>query len=358
MVEALRQAGIKRIDGDLVGDDTFFSGPPFGSNWTWDDLQYYYGAEISALSYQDNVIDLFLKPSSVGNACQVTLKPETTYLELINRTRTGPTNVPPSINVMRPLGERRAFITGALPRNHGTFVDAVTVPKPALWFVTSLREALEREGIRVTGKLRAQSWPEHARTDPAAYKEICFTQSRPMAEIVTKMLKPSQNLYAQLLLLQVGSQSKSRARTTEDAGLSELRTFVQRASINPNEVLLDEGSGLSRSSLVTPNALVSLHRYMSTHPHAAIYRESLPAPGEGTLRARFQNLSSGKLHAKTGTLNTVNTLSGYLQTATNEQLAFAIMLNAYDNNSSITSRAEIDTIVHLLTRLTEKTKKQ
>ncbi|MGZ8900457.1 MAG: D-alanyl-D-alanine carboxypeptidase/D-alanyl-D-alanine endopeptidase [Limisphaerales bacterium] len=234
-------------------------------------------------------------------------------------------------------------------------MDAVTVPKPALWFVTSLREALEAEGIRVTGKLRTRSWPE-PKTDPADLKEIAFAESLPMSEIVAKMLKPSQNLYAQLLLLQVGSQSKSPARATESAGLAELRALAQRAKIDPNEVLLDEGSGLSRSALLTPNALVSLHRYMSTHPHAALYRESLPAPGEGTLRNRFKDLSSGKLRAKTGTINYVNTLSGYLQTAANEQLAFAIMLNAYDNESSITSRAEIDTIVRLLAALKENTK--
>ena len=356
VVEAVRQAGIKRIDGDLVGDDTFFTGPPYGSNWTWDDLQYYYGAEVSALTYQDNVIDLFLKPSSTGRPCELTLKPETAYLEFVNRTRTGATNVRPSIDVIRPLAERRAFITGTLPRDHGTLVDAVTVPKPALWFVTSLREALEAEGIRVTGKLRTRSWPE-PKTNPADFRELAYAESLPMAEILAKMLKPSQNLYAQLLLLQVGSQSKSPARTTEGAGLAELRAFSRRATIDPNEVLLDEGSGLSRSALVTPDALVSLHRYMWTHSHAAIYRESLPAPGEGTLRNRFKDLSSGKLRAKTGTISYVNTLSGYLQTAANEQLAFAIMLNAYDNNSSVTSRQEIDTIVRLLTRLTETTKK-
>jgi D-alanyl-D-alanine carboxypeptidase/D-alanyl-D-alanine-endopeptidase (penicillin-binding protein 4) len=171
------------------------------------------------------------------------------------------------------------------------------------------------------------------------------------------MLKPSQNLYAQLLLLQVGAQSNSRTNrttaTTEDAGIAELRAFATRAGIDPGEVLLDEGSGLSRSALLTPNALVSLHKYMATHPHAAIYREALPAPGEGTLRTRFADLSSGKLRAKTGTIRYVNALSGYLQTAAHEQLAFAILLNAY-NESSGESRAEIDTIVRLLTRLTQK----
>ena len=360
VIEAIRKAGIKQIDGDLIGDDTFFSGPPYGASWTWDDLQYYYGAEVSALTYQDNVIDLILQPSSEGKPCKIILKPDSTYLELINRTRTGDANRRASINVLRPLGERSAYITGGLPRDHKDFEDSVTVPQPALWFVHSLREELKREGIKVRGTIRAQSWPEHEKTNPADYKELGFTESAPLSEIVAKMLKPSQNLYAQLLLLQVGAQSNSRTyrtnSTTEDAGIAELRAFVARASIDPGEVLLDEGSGLSRSALVTPNALVSLHKYMATHPHGAIYRESLPAPGEGTLRARFKDLSSGKLRAKTGTIRYVNALSGYLETAANEQLAFAVLLNAYDESSS-ESRAEIDTIVRLLTRLAEKTEK-
>lgn len=355
IVEAFRKAGVKTVEGDLVGDETFFSGPPFGSNWTWDDLQYYYGAQVSALTYQDNVIDLFIKPSSIGKPCEISLKPETSYVELINRTQTTETNVRPRIDVTRPIGEARAYITGTLPVGYRTFVDAVTVPNPALWFITSLRNELEREGIQINGKLRTRSWPEDGKLETGRYRELAYAESLSMSEIVAKMLKPSQNLYAQLLLLQVGAQSKSSARFTETAGLNELRSFLRRAGINPSEVLIDDGSGLSRSSMVTPNALVELHRHMSSHRHAEIYREALPAPGEGTLRVRFKDLSSAKLRAKTGTLNYVNTLSGYLETAANERLIFAIMLNAYDNNSGISSREEIDTIVRMLARMREKT---
>jgi D-alanyl-D-alanine carboxypeptidase/D-alanyl-D-alanine-endopeptidase (penicillin-binding protein 4) len=361
VIDAIRNAGIKQIDGDLVGDDTFFNGPPYGASWTWDDLQYYYGAEVSALTYQDNVIDLVLQPSSEGKPCKIILKPDSTYLELINRTRTGDANRRPSINVIRPLGERRAYITGGLPRDHKDFEDSVTVPQPALWFVHSLREELNRAGIKVRGKLRTQSWPDDEKINPEDYKELGFAESAPISEIVARMLKPSQNLYAQLLLLQVGAQSNLSTNrnniTTEDAGIAELRAFATRAGIDPGEVLLDEGSGLSRSALVTPHALVSLQKFMATHPHAAIYREALPAPGEGTLRTRFKDLSSGKLRAKTGTIRYVNALSGYLETAAHEQLAFALLLNAH-NQSSPESRAELDTIIRLLTRLTEKTEKQ
>ena len=204
------------------------------------------------------------------------------------------------------------------------------------------------------GQSPTRSWPEQPPLNPADFRELAFSESLPTSEIVAKMLKPSQNLYAQLLLLQAGAQSKSRAADSENAGLAELRAFTRRAGIDPNQVLLDEGSGLSRSALVTPNALVSLHHFMARHPQGAIYREALPAPGEGTLRARFKDLAASNLRAKTGTIRYVNSLSGYIDSAAGEHLAFAILLNAYDNNSPTSSRDDIDVIVRLLAALAEK----
>jgi serine-type D-Ala-D-Ala carboxypeptidase/endopeptidase (penicillin-binding protein 4) len=356
IVESVRAAGMKEIAGDLIGDDTFFSGPRMGANWTWDDLQYYYGAEVSALSVQDNVVDLAITPGAKsGEPCRISTKPETGYLEFVNRTRTTATNVPAGISIVRPVGERRVYVTGTLPLKYGTYVDAVTVPDPAGWFVEMLREALEKDGIVLRGKTRTRSWPEDSRLDFAPYKEIGFTESAPVREIVANMLKPSQNLYAQLLLLQAGVKSAQRAGTAEDAGIRELKAFVKRAGIDPGEVLMDEGSGLSRSGLVTPNALVGVLKYMSGHAHWNIFREALPAPGEGTLRTRFRDwrdlAAAGKpeLRAKTGSIRYVSSLSGYLGGANREPLAFAIMLNAYDGPDS--ARDQVEAVVRMLARL-------
>ena len=359
LVQGIRDAGIKRIEGDLVGDDTFFKGPRMGSGWTWDDLQFYYGAEVSALSVQDNVVDLFLRPGpKVGDRCELSLKPQTGYLEFINRTRTTETNVPAAITVQRPLGERRVYLEGTLPRNYGALVDAVTVPNPALWFVTMLRETLAKEGIAVSGNARSRSWPEQV-TSPGALKEITSIVSAPVSEIVAKMLKPSQNLYAQLLLLQVGAQSRSKDGTTEEMGIREMREFLKRAGISPEEVLLEEGSGLSRASLVTPNSLAAVLKFMAGHRQAKVFWEALPAPGEGTLRNRFGDWkdapgSGQSLRAKTGTIRYVNTLSGYLRSQAGEHFAFAIMLNGYDNNGPTPSRDDVESVVRLVARLKEK----
>lgn len=361
VVDAVRATGIKEIAGSLVGDETFFSGPRLGSGWAWDDLQYYYGAEVSSLSVQDNVVDLTITPGAkTGEPCRIGMKPETGYLEFINRTRTTGTNVPAAISVMRLPGERRVYVTGTLPLRHGTYVDAVTVPDPAQWFVEMLGEALAKERVVIRGKARTRSWPDDRKLDVAAYKEVGFTESAPIREIVPNMLKPSQNLYAQLLLLQAGARSASAATSTEDAGIKELRAFVKRAGIDPGEVLLEEGSGLSRSALVTPDALVSILKYMAGHPQAEVFREALPGPGEGTLRNRFRDWREGpqgsnprgnkniELRAKTGSLRYVSSLSGYLRRGDGENLAFALILNAYEGTTN--ARDEVEAMARILAK--------
>jgi len=280
------------------------------------------------------------------------MKPETGYLEFVNRTRTTGTNVSAAISVMRPVGERRVYITGTLPIKYGTYVDAVTVPNPARWFVEMLREALAKEGIVIRGKARTRSWPDDPKLDAATHKEIGFTESAPIQDIVPNMLKPSQNLYAQLLLLQMGARSAQTGGSTEDLGIKELRAFVKRAGIDPGEVLLEEGSGLSRSGLVTPHAFVEVLKYVAAQPYGNLFREALPGPGEGTLRSRFRDWREGpggrklELRAKTGSIRYVSSLSGYLRRGDGENLAFALMLNAYDGSA----RDEVEAIVRLLAR--------
>jgi serine-type D-Ala-D-Ala carboxypeptidase/endopeptidase (penicillin-binding protein 4) len=207
----------------------------------------------------------------------------------------------------------------------------------------------------VRGKVRTRSWPEDAKLDLGPFKEIAFTESAPVREIVAKMLKPSQNLYAQLLLLQAGARSAQKSDSTEEAGVKELRAFAKRAGIESGELQLEEGSGLSRSALVTPNALVAVLKYMDSHPQRDVFRNALPSPGEGTLRTRFRDWRDQpgskkiELQAKTGSLRFVNTLSGYLRGSSGERLAFAIMLNAYPGPGG--GRDEVEEVVRLLSRL-------
>ena len=166
-------------------------------------------------------------------------------------------------------------------------------------------------------------------------------------------MKPSQNLYAQLLLLQVGARChkpEDRNQTTEEAGIVELQRFAADAGIQPGELLLDEGSGLSRRALVTPNAIVGLLKFMGRHRYADIYREALPIAGvDGTLRNRMKGTAAERnVRAKTGTIGNVNTLSGYVTTAAGERLAFSLVLNAYDADGKNSVKDHLDSIAVML----------
>lgn len=386
MVAAIESAGVKRVEGDLVGDASYFHGPPFGASWNWDDLQYYYGAEVSALTVEDNVVDLVFKPGlSLGEPCPFTASPVTTFPTFVNRTKTAAKDRPRKIDLYRPVGENVVIVTGQLPLGGSNHIDAVTVHDPAAWFVTLLKEALARRGISISGKVRSMDWLVREK-DPADFSkrvELGSVASRPLREILAKMLKPSQNLYAQLLLLQVGAWSVAAERsgptsrrdgetapagnstnqrnpaapsapavagkTTEDLGLVEMQKFLSEVGLKKNEVLLEEGSGLSRGCLLTPHATVELLRFMSRHRYADIYRDALPVAGvDGSLRSRLkQTKAAGNVRAKTGSLRYVDTLSGYVTTGAGEPLAFSIMLNNYPGSGN-SGRAAIDSLVKLL----------
>ena len=372
LINQLVNAGIRRIEGDVVADESYFEGPPFGAGWEWDDLQAYYGAEVSALTINDNAIDLFVKPAErVGLPCRITTGPATSFVSLINRTQTAQKGSEQRIVVYRPVGENVIYISGRLPIDSTGFYSSVAVHDPAGWFASLFKDALSQRGITVTGRARFLDWKYREVTplDLAKLVELASVQSMPLADIVRETLKPSQNLYAQLLLLQVGANARSspgnatplssiqkpqsvnnkssahslndpsvstddasnEGKTTEEIGIELMSEFLSRVGVKKGDVLLEEGSGLSRRDVITPEATVALLRFMSRSKWAEIYRNALPIAGvDGTLQNRMKGtLASGNVRAKTGSLRYVYTLSGYVTSAAGEHLAFSIMLNNY-----------------------------
>ena len=344
-IDALLAAGVRKIDGGLIGDESYFRGAPFGLGWTWNDLQEHYGAPASALSYQDNAIDLIFKPGrDAGIPCQVVTAPETSNVTFDNRTLTGPSAASGSIRLYRPVGESVVYVWGVVPLGSTGENGSVSVPKPALWFVTMLKQGLAQRGVAVTGGVRQEDWLSRE-VLPIGWSnltEVAFVPSRPLAEIVKQTLKASENLYAQLLWLQVGARAGAAGGDTGRAGLAEMRKFLREAGISRSAVLLEEGAGESRGSLVTPGATARLLAFMDHHRGRDVFVDALPVAGvDGTLRDRFTGtVAAGNLRAKTGTMGGVNTLSGYVTTAGKERLAFSIMLNNYRGEAS--GRAALD----------------
>lgn len=373
LIAQITAAGVRKIEGDLIGDESYFNTPPFGSGWEWDDLQEYYGAEVSALSIHDNSLDVFVKPADrVGLPCRITTGPATSFLTFINRTQTAPKGTETSIRYYRPVGENLVYVSGRLAIDDPKgFTTSIAVHNPALLFVSLLKEALAQRGIVVTGRTRTidAKYREVTPLDLSKLTELGFIESPPIKDIVRETLKPSQNLYAHLLLLQVGvnraqaatatvistavpdSKAQTSDLNTEDSGVDALNNFLNGIGVKKGDVLLEEGSGLSRRDVITPNATVVLLTYMSKQKFFDIYREALPIAGvDGTLRNRMKDTAAANnVHAKTGTLRYVYTLSGYVTTAAGEHLAFSIMLNNYYNpDRTIAPRDDLDAIPIML----------
>jgi serine-type D-Ala-D-Ala carboxypeptidase/endopeptidase (penicillin-binding protein 4) len=356
LADAIVRAGVKRIEGRLIGDQSFFRGPPFGTGWNWDDLRYYYGAEVSSLSVEDNVIDLVIRPGpEIGAPCRIFSKQENGWLIWSNRTTTVGEGGPRSIQLSRALGGNVVYARGTIPMNGAAHIDAITVHDPAGLFVHWLSQELSARKVVITGAAQTVNAldREAAPLRLAGLVELATVESRPMSELVQQMMKPSQNLYAQLLLLHAGAQLARGERhdTTEQAGLAAMAGFLADLEIPPGTVLLEEGAGLSRGALLTPGATVLLLEKMHGHRHGALFRDSLPlASVEGTLRNRLHNTAAARnARAKTGTLRFVSALSGYVASAAGEPLAFSIMLNNYDARSAAFSgRAQVDELLVML----------
>jgi serine-type D-Ala-D-Ala carboxypeptidase/endopeptidase (penicillin-binding protein 4) len=356
----IADAGVKRIEGNIVGDESYFTGTRLGYGWEWDDLQWYYGAEISALTVNDNSLDLFVKPGAdVGAEGIITTGPVTPLVKIINHVTTGPRGTRRNINVVRPLGTNTLEVSGSVPLDFPADkanVGSVAIDNPALLFVYMLRSSLASKGVTITGESKAIDAQGRGQQPLATNSlvEIANVQSPPLSVIAAQTLKPSQNLYTELILRALGKfvspNGSGPERTTVDDGIDAVKAFLREAGVEPrNQVVMADGSGLSRHDYITANGTMQLLVYMSKHRYANVFRDALPIAGvDGTLRTRLRDTpAANNLRAKTGTINGVASLSGYVTTAANEHLVFSIILNNYPEESTA-RRTFIDAIAVML----------
>ena len=366
LAQALASRGVHRIRGDLVADATFLQAPPFGNGWEANDLQAWYAAPASALNVQGNLA--YVQVSRVaGHCCAVSITPDEAGLRVVNLMHDD-NGERDTLNLYRPPGSESVYASGGLPASASTRTLPVSVPDPARFAGNLLRDALLRQGIALEGQVRALYWPQPDNV-AAGLVTIDSVNSPPLSDLVTHMLKTSDNLYAQTLLQEVGVRAaqtgtcldRAEPPTTSDEwGLCALRAMLARAGIADDSTTMEEGAGLSRKDLVTPAATTRLLAWIARQSFASGFRDALPIAGvDGTLEHRFLGTpAADNLRAKTGTLTHAYALSGYVTDAAGEHLAFALMLDHYQRPSDSLGRniapspnADLDTVAAMLTEI-------
>jgi D-alanyl-D-alanine carboxypeptidase/D-alanyl-D-alanine-endopeptidase (penicillin-binding protein 4) len=361
LADTLAAKGARVVAGDVRADDAWFDDVAWGAGWMWDDGPYWEWPYVTALTVADNVVTVTVRPGArVGDPVAVALDPPTGYVIVNVSAVTTATGSAPELAVDRRWDpkENVVDVTGTLPQGAEPVVARRTVEDPALYAATLLREILAARGVEVLGAARhgdlaaSETGLAGAGGAEARVDTIATHVSGPLSESVRNFLKISDNLTGELLVKAVGA-SVAGPPGTYAKGLAAERAFLaQEVGIDTTAQMLADGSGVSRYNLVTARQIVALLRYMTTRDDLfPSYRAALPVAGvDGTLEGRMRGTAAeGRAGAKTGTLNGVTALSGYVPSAEGERLAFSLMMEFY-TGSSAPRRAVQDSIVAALAR--------
>ncbi|TAK11115.1 MAG: D-alanyl-D-alanine carboxypeptidase/D-alanyl-D-alanine-endopeptidase, partial [Acidobacteria bacterium] len=341
---ALRKAGITRVDGRILGDDSYFDHDPIGMGWSWDDLVFGYSAGITALSYNENQVTVRVVPGgAVGAAGAITLTPAKSHgLKVVNRVTTvaRPADAPAndrrlraSISFDRAPGSNELIVSGTIPVGANPVSQDVAVERPTKFFVTALKDALFDEGILVYGD--AEEASKVIEPSMGVRTHIATRTSPPLSVIGAYFMKVSQNFVAETLFKTLGAVVKGQGSAS--AGRSVVLETLASWGVPADAIVMRDGSGLSRYNYVTSSAIVTmLTRMWKNDALRGPFAAALPvAAHDGTLSNRMKNTwLDAHVQAKTGTISNVRSLSGYLETKSGERVVFSIIGNHFTVPSS------------------------
>jgi D-alanyl-D-alanine carboxypeptidase/D-alanyl-D-alanine-endopeptidase (penicillin-binding protein 4) len=340
LADQLFDRGVRRVRGNVVGDESYFRGESYGDGWQWNDLQWYFGAAPSALTIDANGVDLTITAANkAGTPADLELKRQTDFVHVTNDTTTVEGGATTTVGINRGLSDNELRVWGEFPAGGRSFTAYLSVHNPALWAATSFKEALIARGIKVDGEPRSRDFRAlgSEQFDPGKAIELAGADSEPLGEIVHQTNKQSINLNAELILRTLGKERgdtapdpdphKMKQRGDDEAGAAVIKLWLERRGISTNGIAIHDGSGLSRLDLVTPEITARLLTAIAGATSAAVFHDSLPIAGrDGTLKPRLRR-ESGRIVAKTGTLSYDHSLSGYATAQNNEILAFSIFCN-------------------------------
>ncbi len=331
--DKLKSSGVKQIPGNIVVDDSIFDRQFTHPEWPAEQFESWYEAPIGGLNFNANCIDVAIKPGTPGKPAQVTVIPSGAAVTIVNQTVTGKKQ---TVRVSRAKNSDSLVISGSVSRPGK--IGPVTIRDPGLHFGQVLRAVLTAKGIRVGGdvvrervRLKSDGTPEAG--------HLVAIQRTPMSRALSRAGKDSLGMMAEGLIKSLGR--KQSGVGSWDSGRTAVKSFLQKAGVSTEGLVIDDGSGLSRRNRVSPIAMTQVLRFVQgTSPAAfdALCKGLSKAGIDGTLDDRLRGPDTrGRIFGKTGYINGVRTLSGYVHTKSGKWLAFAFFYNGAASTRPLTA---------------------
>ncbi|WP_404450927.1 D-alanyl-D-alanine carboxypeptidase/D-alanyl-D-alanine-endopeptidase [Virgibacillus necropolis] len=346
----LKEKGVHKIKGDLIGDDNWFDDVRLSTDLNWDDESYYTGAQISALTIAPNddydagtVIVEVYPGEKAGASPEVKLIPETDYLTIVNKAKTVSGGESKDISIERIHGTNNIVIEGNIPLDGSKSRVWRSVWEPTGYALDVFKKALEEQGIQLIGNstVKLGVTPEKATV-------LTSKQSMPLKDLYIPFMKLSNNGHAEVLVKEMGKFVHGEG--SWDKGIEVMEEKLSEFGVDTDTVLLRDGSGMSHKNLIPAEQLTKFLYEIQDESWFPVFEKSLPVAGMserlvgGTLRGRMTGDSTkGNVTAKTGSLTGVSTLSGYVTSKDGEELIFSVMMNNYIDGSMTEIQDEIAT---------------
>ena len=317
--DALAKHGITRISGKLYYYDGALEATWVHPSWDSDFLVEWFAAPVSGLNFNDNCLDITVKPAADGRKIEYDLMPPVKNVQVINNCLAGPSQSPRIVRA----GWGDVFIVSGTAKESAT-LQSKPVCDPGAFFADAMRTHFESRGIVIEGAtVRASA--------PPASTTILATHETRLRDVIWRINKNSQNFFAEAACKLLGQKDEAdRGRSIAgswESGSRAIHAFLAKSHIDDSQVVIADGSGLSRDNRVTAKALTDLLLVMQQHRSGEVFRESLSVAGkDGSLAKRLASLN-GRVLGKTGFIGGVCSLAGYVRSGGGQWLCFAILYN-------------------------------
>lgn len=328
MTKDIADSGITVIEGDLIADDSWYDDVRLSPDLVWGDEYAYYGSQISALTispnkdYDSGTIQIKVTPGKkVGDAAQIQLSHKTSYVKVINQTMTIAPDGKTELSIDREHGTNTIIVKGFIPIGAKTKKEWIAVWEPTQLVLDLFKQELKKQGVNLKGASKLGETPQDADL-------LTSHHSLPLSELLIPFMKLSNNGHAEVLVKEMGKVRKGEG--SWEKGLEVLNEELPKLGVNTKNLVIRDGSGISHVNLVPANEISMLLFHAQQQKWFPAFFESLPVAGisekmvGGTLRKRMVGLN---VKAKTGTITTVSSLSGYVESKKGETLIFSILLN-------------------------------